>query len=370
MSSNARPGLDEPTEEWVLSRGNVGVLVAAIVAACLAIVGAIIWTSAPPGTANNGAPPAPVATTPDTTPGDASPSASASAMPSTSAVAAPSGVLPWIDTAAPPVDDSLPPSHPASPACVAGALDATARIGNGAAAGTAYTSIEVINASTAPCSVGGYPTVEYVDPDTHDKKAVPLDHDTTTGTSTAPVTLLPGEAGRFTMRRTNGYGGYPSTAPECAHPHTYNNLDLKMPDGSRYDLGGLDISVQCGTITVVPWGAAPLPTRLLGLVADITAPATVKAGATLDYTVSLTNMTAATITLDPCPGYQELLTAQKSYQLNCLVPTIAPHATVRYDMRIPVDASAPVGQEQILWSLVGRDGFIVTDATQNIAITH
>jgi hypothetical protein len=68
------------------------------------------------------------------------------------------------------------------------------------------------------------------------------------------VLLLPGERVRFVAHEINGYGGYSPGAPQCAHPATYNHVAVVLPGGSVPLGSNATMSVQCGDITIGPWG--------------------------------------------------------------------------------------------------------------------
>jgi hypothetical protein len=135
--------------------------------------------------------------------------------------------------------------------------------------------------------------------------------------------------------------------------------------------GGHVCSVQPppeGGATVMPLGSrpTPLPTaKPLPLRATISAPASVRAGETLAYVVTITNASATAVALQPCPFYREWLAGRvtasttpppgfpsgkpwdavkryagnvkESYSLNCrAVPEIAGGASVTFEMRLRI----------------------------------
>ena len=91
--------------------------------------------------------------------------------------------------------------------------------------------------------------------------------------------------------------------------------------------------------------------------ARIRLPATVGAGTTLRYTVTVGNPTGTTVVLRPCPGYTEGvyilgLGARRSFALNCdSVHAIPARSQVRYAMRFRVPRRAVPGFAKFGWNL-------------------
>jgi hypothetical protein len=275
------------------------------------------------------------------------------------------GILPWLSDAAQWPTPTMPSEHPPSAPCQAGALDPRPLVTGGVAMGTAGTSIELINTGGAACSLTGYPAVEHTDGGR--TSTVPMDRAEKSATA---VSLMPGEAAQFSMRYTNGLGGYPPGAPECAHPVSYHRLVLVLADGERFGLGDTALTIECGGIHAYPWAQAPLPTRLVGLVATVQAPTTVRAGTALEYVVTLSNPTDRAIALDPCPVYQQTFAEESINALNCAINAVPAHGTVRYAIRTNVPATTSVGSLQLDWMLLGRDAYVVTTATAFVKVTR
>ena len=146
-----------------------------------------------------------------------------------------------------------PSSQPQAGApCTAAALVYDSMRGEGAA-GTAYYTFRFHNGGSVSCTVQGSPELTYVDTGgtTH---AIPVLH----GPAGALVLLAPGEAAQLVTHHINGYGGFSTGAPECAHPATYHQVAVVVADGSvSLRLDGT-MSVQCGSITVESW-SRPTP---------------------------------------------------------------------------------------------------------------
>jgi hypothetical protein len=93
-------------------------------------------------------------------------------------------------------------------------------------------------------------------------------------------------------------------------------------------------------------------------------PATLSAGATASYTVTLRNHSGAPLRLTPCPSYTEYLGVfsgpgrplylARHYYLNCAaIRRIAAHGSATFAMRIRVPAGA--GHAKLDWQLQGTD---------------
>jgi hypothetical protein len=145
-------------------------------------------------------------------------------------------------------------------------------------------------------------------------------------------------------------------------------------------LGVLQFPVPTSSPTAVataavPWSAerAPAPEAsaralhlaAVPLTAALAAPASAAAGATLEYTVTLTNPTSRAVPLTPCPAYTQSLVAPRSgggagralvggrYLLNCAaVRSLAPGASATFAMRAPL-AAGVTGDVQLRWALAG-----------------
>ena len=88
----------------------------------------------------------------------------------------------------------------------------------------------------------------------------------------------------------------------------------------------------------------------------ISAPASVKGGSTLVYYVTIKNTSQSDYRLDPCPNYVEILGAKNAvaeYQLNCSpVGHIAPGASVKFEMKLSLPSTVPLGTMQLQWALL------------------
>jgi len=139
-------------------------------------------------------------------------------------------------------------------------------------------------------------------------------------------------------------------------PAHYRNFGFTLPSGGSVSAGRVSIDVDC-FLDVSAFG---LPERYLEprarrgtvgtLKARISVPRTVRAGATIHYTVTLTNATDVAVSLRPCPSYTDGL--GRSFGLNCdTVHGIPPHGHVEYEMRLQLPEKARDGIAKIAWRL-------------------
>ena len=167
--------------------------------------------------------------------------------PASTAPASPSpSTGPTTPPSAPPSSTTTPPPSEGGP-CTAAALAYDSALSQGAM-GTAITTYRFHNAGSVACTVEGLPQLSYVD-NSGRSATVPLLH----GTVGGPVLVQPGKEVTFDLSETNGYGGYPTGAPECAHPATYRQVTVVLPGGSVSLRSNSTLSVQCGGITVNSW---------------------------------------------------------------------------------------------------------------------
>lgn len=152
-------------------------------------------------------------------------------------------------------------------------------------------------------------------------------------------------------------GACSGSDPSKASPHTMATLDL--PSGS-VGPANIYLDAQCGAasvVTLIPSDTStkPADSPLAGLVLSITAPTTVNRGHLLTYTLHLSNPTAVTIVLDPCPNYTEILNAggvvvSSSYQLNCAAAgPIEPGKSQDFAMQMAVPSNASIGSAKLGW---------------------
>lgn len=103
--------------------------------------------------------------------------------------------------------------------------------------------VTLINVGSTSCRVAGFPQLWHTEPG-----RAPALVPTGTGAGEPSVTLAPRATAQALFSWTDGYGGYASTAPECAHPSHYHDLSFGI--GTRkvsISVSGID--VQCGSVS-------------------------------------------------------------------------------------------------------------------------
>jgi len=268
----------------------------------------------------------------------------------------------WINTPAPkpwfpkPIQPK-PPSMNA-PRCLASQLHIGAVVGNGAT-GMEFFGIPLRNISNQPCLLVGSPMRVVAQaagqPDVVATRGLHL------GSGGAGGDLQPGKRGYLSLETDRDCSARYAT-PNTFPTKNYTSVTVTLPSATSFTIP-LKLDVECGLRTGGLGVQLPPPTDRPDprsqLVASIDAPLTVRAGTTLTYVVTLTNPTAATISLRHCPGYAEWLgagvveLAKNAFGLDCsTVRAIEPGQSVRYEMQlaVPADASWP-DPVQLSWAL-------------------
>jgi hypothetical protein len=245
------------------------------------------------------------------------------------------------------------------------------------ATGNVTMPVLLSNQSSSTCVLDGFPDIAVLDA----SGGVLAQAAGTTGRGTyfpdgAVVPILLRSGGQATMN-VSWY--------DCTHPQA-SQLALDLPDkggrllvpfpvsGRYFALCDTDphySSLSRGHFSPVGVETSPAPSYI-PFNATIETPPSAKAGSTLTYFVTLRNRGTAAYVLTPCPDYIEILglkSAVADYRLNCRpVGVMAPGATLKFEMRIPLPARVQAGTSEIRWVLSdGRVGF--PQATAPVAIT-
>jgi hypothetical protein len=295
-------------------------------------------------------------------------------------------VVPWTATPASlePIEDSLPVPD-GTRRCAAS--DLTVNFGNPDAltGGSLTASLITTNHSNTPCVVAGRPGLAALGPDGR-RLGVPV----TKLDIPAPerVLLLPGV--------TQPSPHSPPVAGQAwltlAWP-TYRDRPPCTPSapqvtGLLVDLGPGDGAVKvpvspsmnpCGHIAVSRFQAPVLSKSSAmapSLRVELETPSSVRAGASLDYRVKITNVGATTLSFETiCPSYSQLLVrppdlkAGGSYRLNCKpAPTLGPDRSATFAMVLAIPTSATAGSATLSWSLLG-DAMRSDDARATVTVT-
>lgn len=155
-------------------------------------------------------------------------------------------------TATAPPSTAPPSTVPATaPRCTAADLASPPRQGHGLASGSAYLHIIVTNTSGHDCTLHGAATIW----GKRGGQLVKIPQSVVITGQPDTATLLAGDVAWLSVETVNGYGGYPTNAPACAHPTSYQDLELDLGAGIRYHTGAA-LTVTCGSPAVFPWEAA------------------------------------------------------------------------------------------------------------------
>ena len=296
--------------------------------------------------------------------------------------------IPWLPLAPAHQYVEAPPAVPESPIripagtspCKATQLEGVS-MGEGAAAGNVNMPLLFRNRSSADCVVQGYLDVTVLD----SRGAVLVKSTGVAGRGTffadGPVVpLLMDHGTAFPPTPESGIGqGVPGQAfmnfswYDCRQPRA-THLAIDLPSGGGrflvpFALRG-DASPVCdgrgknvaaafrGPLTPTGFAWPPEPDYITVKV-DLSAPQTVRHGATVSFLVTITNTSAKTYDMRPCADYDEILKGSKgvfaTYQLNCEpAGSLAPGAKATFAMKANLPADLPQGRQYMTWYL--KDG--------------
>jgi hypothetical protein len=256
----------------------------------------------------------------------------------------------WLDAPTAPPTAPGPPTPAAARTCTAADLPATTtfREGNGISQSVSYI-VELRNVGPSACTLDTRPQLTRTDVQGQ-TRTVPT---APWGTSTSPATIAPGETASVLIVWQHGCDGATLT---------YEGISL-VEAGKRIAVPGLTLSGTCPTVALGMWqppqeaDPTPPPLRFGTVGALLDAPATAHAGETLDYVVTLTNPSQATLPLAPCPVYREMIYKQMlTYLLNCPAAGLPAGGSVRFAMRIAVPDYTPTGHYRLQWMIVEAGG--------------
>lgn len=260
-----------------------------------------------------------------------------------------SAAVPWISTPGQPLQG--PVSQSADPPCTPGSLTLS-----GGPPGLLNESLiedlALTNVSKTGCALTGPPTVTW-------RLAAGATIETVGGAfASTTVNLTPSESAIFDVGPPNRCPSYNPAAEKLASP-----VDVTLPSGGILTVSGAaPLDLQCGRPAVVEFAGdsspAPPTSGEGALQVTMTAAATMSAGGTYQYVVTLTNPTNATVSLVPCPSYTEGMTGSsgllnsRTYVLNCgTVGQLGPGASARFAMQYAIPPTIPKGPIKVWWWL-------------------
>ena len=262
-------------------------------------------------------------------------------------------LVPWLDSpsAVPPVPKPLPTTAPKTdaPPCSANDLSLVGTAPSGLT-GDHGLIVQLRNIGPKACLLSGTPEVVAKGPGLADMKA-----------ADRPMLSL-GERSDTAPGKTLFLFVEASAACETPGQYStvYSTLDISYPTGGELVLKDIKLPEYCGIAVSPFYSVKPSPqypsSPTQNLIPTLVLPASVKAGGTLSYEVDVSNPLDKVAELSPCPIYMEYSSFRTSflYHLNCSsVHSIAPHGLVRYRMKMPIPADAPLGEVSIHWVFFG-----------------
>ncbi len=276
----------------------------------------------------------------------------------TRAPSALAGVVPWVNRPLPlyVIPDPKPIPYPTSALpCRAEQLRVSQGRG-GVGLGNQLQQLVFINVGARPCLLRGSPTIS-AGTATGSRRALRPQHGGTYFGQLVPADLPPGGHVFLDLATSTGCEGGRKPAVR------YRKLLFALPQGGSVQAEQVSITEDCG-LSMSDFGLPrryshpqPAPGTAGVLQVRLELPASVRAGTTLRYTVTLSNPTKTTVALHPCPGYSEGvyasgLVVRRSFALNCdSVHDIPAHGHVRYAMRLALPRRLVPGIAKFGWNL-------------------
>ena len=263
--------------------------------------------------------------------------------------------LPWLNA---PVAEPLAVVNPTVAQHACADADLRMVVGKpGAHHGFATQEIQLTNIGGDACYLSGSPEVQLLP-----SNAAPQTlarHPEASPTVFQRADLAPGETAVLLI-------GTPGSCDAAvgSQRNVSTRLQIAAPGGGKHSLEGAHVDTLCGNATVLHLHVlrnAPVATSpLAALTGSVSVTGAVSAGSVLDYTVTLTNPTANSIALLPCPSYTQELYADGtkvaySVLLNCAAAgsQLAAGASVSFDMQLQIPGNLPPGPVKLSWSLQG-----------------
>lgn len=278
--------------------------------------------------------------------------------------------VPWLNQAAPAKAAPAPAAAGEHP-CSAGELQVVAGAA-GAYRGQATQEVRITNIGTAACHMTGFPGLLSL-PANEAPQTIGASQ-TAAHLANTRVDLAPGDEAVLLL-------GTPGVCEAANKPErkVSKRLQLALPGGGSTLLDGVHIDTLCGRATVVyfqpvhneaaaharasksgaPSGASPFG----ALTGSVDAPDEASRGATLHYVVTLSNPTAAPVSLAACPAYTQSLYSDGkavdiTLRLNCgqAGAQIAANSSISFAMQAQVPAALASGTLKLSWTMEGGPG--------------
>lgn len=264
----------------------------------------------------------------------------------------------WVDRpVAPFVEPTAVPLPTDARPCQAS--DLTIRVNDfGAGLGNLNLPVDFVNRSDSTCVLLGEPTLEGVKAD-GSLVRLHVTAGSYFGDPGPPSNIDPGQVAALNI----------SGVSACSVGTFYPTFRLGLTGGGSVDIPTKNFPVGCGVWLSefgVPADAVPATDIPLSpLTATIDGPATVRAGTTLVFAVTLANPTGRDYAFSPCPGYLEFVgsgstnwvATVQNYELNCDgTPAIPAGRAVTFEMHLALPNDQPAGPAKFGWSLQGDSG--------------
>jgi uncharacterized protein DUF4232 len=269
------------------------------------------------------------------------------------------GVVPWVSRPLPTytVPDPKLVRYPTSAPLCRGSQLRVSQGRNAVGLGNRLEELVFTNLGASPCLLRGYPAISAETPAGTRRLLHPLRGGTYFGLL-VPADLRPGGHVFLDFGTSNC-----ACRCEGGAPVRYRDLVFTLPHGGSVQGRDVSISQDC----FLSMSAFGLPARYAlpravpgtagALRARLRLPASVRAGSTLRFVVTLSNPAKTPVTLDPCPGFTEGiytsgLSARHSFALNCdSVRSIPAFGHVRYELRLAVPSRATPGPAKLGWGM-------------------
>jgi hypothetical protein len=262
---------------------------------------------------------------------------------------------------------AAPAAHAAAArACAASDLQVTAGPA-GAYRGQATQEIRLANIGAEACHLPGFPGLQ-LQPTGEAPQTVGAS-ELAPQLASARLDLDPGEEVSLLL-------GTPGSCEAANRPERKisKRLQLALPGGGVKSLDGVHIDTLCGRATVMRFervqgeAAARAQARktsgaLSQLTGSLNAPDEASRGGTLHYVVTLSNPTAAPVSLASCPVYTQSVyangkAADSTLRLNCAAAgaQIPANSSVSFDMQVALPAELAADSVKLSWKLDGGPG--------------
>jgi hypothetical protein len=270
-------------------------------------------------------------------------------------------VIPWLNQ--PAAEKAAAVQAHAKGAFPCGARDLKIAAGAaGAWRGQATQEVRITNTGTEACYLTGFPSAQ-LQPAGEAPQAVGAS-DTAPQLANERIDLAPGDEAALLL-------GTPGSCAAAAKPqrNASRRMQLALPGGGVKVLDGVYIDTLCGRATVLQFrlletdspAAARSAAPVNQLAGSLNVPDEATRGATLHYTVTLSNPTANPVSLASCPAYTQSLyadgkSAASTLLLNCAAAgaSIPAQSSVSFEMQALLPPDLTAGSVKLSWKL--QDG--------------